>query len=175
VTVDNDGEMNDKGPSGPAGASGRVKDSPGVIALPPVLYLGTLLVGLLIHFFETVPLSTTPWIRLAGVVILASGILLARWGRRTMVTAGTNVIPNKPTLAIVTEGPFRYTRNPLYTGATLAYIGLALVFNSFWPLALLPPLLVVVHWGVVRREERYLEAKFGTQDLVYKESVRRWI
>ena len=57
----------------------------------------------------------------------------------------------------------------------LMCVGLALIFNSFWPLALLPPLLVVVHWGVVRREETYLEAKFGTQYLVYKESVRRWI
>jgi protein-S-isoprenylcysteine O-methyltransferase Ste14 len=175
VIVDNDGDMNDKGPSGPAGVSGRVKDSPGVIALPPVLYLGTLLLGLLIHFFKPVPLSTTPWIRLAGVLILASGIFLARWGRRTMVKAGTNVIPTKPTLAIVTQGPFRYTRNPLYIAATLAYIGLALLFNSFWPFALLAPLLVVMHCGVVRREERYLEAKFGTQYLVYKESVRRWI
>jgi len=172
--VNNEGNVEDKGAGAPR-VSGRVKDSPEVIAFPPVLYLGTLLSGLLIHFFEPVPLSTTPWIRLAGVFILASGIFLARWGRRTMVAAGTNVIPNKPTLAIVTEGPFRYTRNPLYIGATLAYVGLALIFNSFWPLALLPPLLVVVHWGVVRREERYLEAKFRTQYLVYKESVRRWI
>jgi protein-S-isoprenylcysteine O-methyltransferase Ste14 len=167
--------MNDKGPGAPAGGSGKVKDSPGVIALPPVLYLGTLLLGFVIHFFKPVLLSTAPWIRLAGAIILASGIFLARWGRRTMVKAGTNVIPNKPTLAIVTQGPFRYTRNPLYIGATLVYTGLALIFNSFWPLVLLPPLLVVMHLGVVRREERYLEAKFGTQYLDYKESVRRWI
>jgi protein-S-isoprenylcysteine O-methyltransferase Ste14 len=92
-----------------------------------------------------------------------------------MVRSGTNVIPNQPTLAIVTDGPFRYTRNPLYIGATLAYTGLALIFNSFWPLLLLPALLMVIHWGVVRREERYLEAKFGTLYLAYKDRVPRWL
>jgi len=150
-------------------------DSPGVIAFPPLLYVGTLLLGLLVHWFRPLHLSTTFWIRIAGAFILVLGAALARWGRNTMVRAGTNVIPNQPTLAIVTDGPFRYTRNPLYIGATLAYTGLTLIFNSFWPLLVLPPLLLVIHWGVVRREERYLEAKFGTLYLAYKQSVPRWL
>lgn len=153
----------------------KPKDAPQVIALPPVLYLGTLFLGLLIHIIRPLQVSPTPWIRVAGGVILVSGILLARWGRRTMVKAGTNVIPNKPTLVIVTDGPFQYTRNPLYVGATLVYTGLALIFNSFWPLVLLPALLAVMQRGVVRREENYLEAKFGKAYLDYKERVRRWI
>jgi protein-S-isoprenylcysteine O-methyltransferase Ste14 len=173
--VNNENHLSERKPSAPSTAPANIKDSPDVIALPPVLYLGTLFLGLLIHIFRPLQVSPTLWIRVAGAVIFVSGVLLARWGRRSMVKAGTNVIPNKPTLAIVTDGPFQYTRNPLYVGATLVYTGLALIFNSFWPFVLLPPLLVVMHWGVVRREESYLESKFGKPYLDYKERVRRWI
>jgi protein-S-isoprenylcysteine O-methyltransferase Ste14 len=92
-----------------------------------------------------------------------------------MLRAGTNVIPSKPSLVIVTNGPFRFTRNPLYLAATTAYLGLTLLFNTVWPLLLFAPLLLTVYWGIIRREERYLEAKFGDVYLAYKAKVRRWI
>jgi protein-S-isoprenylcysteine O-methyltransferase Ste14 len=92
-----------------------------------------------------------------------------------MRRAGTNILPNKPTLTIVTEGPFRFTRNPLYVTNALFYTGLTLVFNTPWPLLLLAPMLLVVHWGIIRREEEYLEAKFGDAYLAYKARVRRWL
>ena len=155
--------------------SGVLTDSPGVLVFPPAFFLGTLLLGLLLHLLWPAQLSTTPWVRIAEVGVMVAGILLAAWGRRTMVHAGTNVPPNKPTLAIVTSGPFRFTRNPLYLGATSVYVGLTLIFNAVWPFLLFVPMLLVIHWGVVRREERYLEAKFGDAYLDYKARVRRWL
>ena len=92
-----------------------------------------------------------------------------------MVRAGTNVPPNKPTVTIVTGGPFRFTRNPLYLGGTLVYLGFAMVLGSVWLLWLFVPMVLVLRWGIIHREERYLEAKFGEVYLAYKARVRRWL
>jgi protein-S-isoprenylcysteine O-methyltransferase Ste14 len=92
-----------------------------------------------------------------------------------MRRAGTNVRPSEPALAIVTDGPFRFTRNPLYLALTACYIGITLLANAAWPLVVLPFALVVTHYGIVRREERYLEAKFGTTYVAYMTRVRRWL
>jgi len=153
----------------------RKPDSPGVIMLPPVLYIGTSLFGVGLHFFKPVQLSSYVWVRIAGGALALSSGLMAQWAARTMKRAGTNILPTRPTLSIVTEGPFRFTRNPLYVTNALFYVGLTLVFNLVWPLVLLIPMLVTIDWGIVRREERYLEAKFGEAYLVYKARVRRWI
>ena len=91
-----------------------------------------------------------------------------------MRRAGTNVRPDKPTTAIVKDGPYRFTRNPIYLANTVLYVGVTLLFNAFWPLLTLVPFFLLLHWGVVRREERYLEARFGETYLDYKSRVRRW-
>jgi protein-S-isoprenylcysteine O-methyltransferase Ste14 len=156
-------------------ADGGSTDSLGVIVFPPALYAGTLLLGLLLHWLRPVHLASGLWIRIAGLAIAAAGGAVASGGSRTMHRAGTNVLPTKPTLAIVTDGPFRFTRNPLYLGNAIFYLGLALLFNALWPLVLFVPMLLVIHWGVIRREERYLEAKFGEAYLAYKARVRRWL
>ena len=77
-------------------------------------------------------------------------------------------------LAIVTEGPLRFSRNPLYLSLLGMYLGITLLFNALWPLLLVVPLLIVTHYGIIRREERYLEAKFGDPYRAYKARVRRW-
>ena len=92
-----------------------------------------------------------------------------------MKRAGTNIRPDQPTLALASDGPFRFTRNPLYIAVTGLYLGIALLVNALWPLVLLIPVLAVLRWGVVGREERYLEAKFGEPYRAYKARVRRWI
>jgi protein-S-isoprenylcysteine O-methyltransferase Ste14 len=92
-----------------------------------------------------------------------------------MREAGTNVLPSKPALTLVTSGPFRFTRNPLYVMNALVYLGLTLICNSAWLLGLFVPMLLVIYWGIIRREERYLEAKFGEAYLAYKARVRRWL
>jgi len=154
--------------------SEQVSDSPGVIAFPPLLYGGTLVVGLIIHFLApTRPFPALPARLLGGVLLVVSGALV-KWAKDTMRRAGTNVRPDQPATTIVVDGPFRFTRNPLYLGTTGLYIGVALLIDALWPLVLLVPLLVIVEWGVVRREERYLDAKFGSTYRAYRARVRRW-
>jgi protein-S-isoprenylcysteine O-methyltransferase Ste14 len=92
-----------------------------------------------------------------------------------MRRAGTNIRPDQPTLALVTDGAFRFSRNPLYLAAAGLYVGVALLVHALWPLVLLIPMLAVLQWGVVAREERYLEAKFGDAYRAYKARVRRWL
>jgi protein-S-isoprenylcysteine O-methyltransferase Ste14 len=101
--------------------------------------------------------------------------LLARSAEAAMKRAGTNIRPDQPTLAVVSDGPFRFTRNPLYLSLTGLYLGITLLADALWPLLLLVPVLVVLQWGVVAREERYLEAKFGEPYRAYKARVRRWV
>jgi protein-S-isoprenylcysteine O-methyltransferase Ste14 len=151
------------------------KDSPGVIIFPPLLYIGTLLLGLVLNYFWPMPLTSGKALRIAGAGLVVASGMVASWGARTMRRAGTNVLPAKPTLTIVTDGPFRFSRNPLYLANAIVFVGLALIFNAVWPLFLLVPMLCVVHRGIIRREERYLETKFGETYLAYKARVRRWI
>src|SRR5260221_6577511 len=94
-----------------------------------------------------------PWL---GLVPLLLGLVIAIPGRRALHAAGTNVDPSRPTTAIVTSGPFRFSRNPLYVGLTLLYSRLTLAFNTWWGFILLMPILVVMHRGDVLRQERYL-------------------
>ncbi len=149
-------------------------DSPGVIVFPPVLPLGTMLLSVLLNYMWPLQFPRMGWMKAAGGLLFILGLFLAGWSHRTMVRAGTNVPPNKPTLAIVTNGPFRFTRNPLYLGGTVAYIGLGLGLNLAWAPILLVPMLFLLNWGIISREERYLEKKFGETYRVYKARVPRW-
>ena len=92
-----------------------------------------------------------------------------------MKAAGTNVSPHNPTLAIVKCGPYRFTRNPLYVSLCLLQLGISLRLNDWIALSLTLVLFGMLHYGVVLREEIYLERKFGEEYLAYKRSVRRWI
>ncbi len=110
-----------------------------------------------------------------GVVLLAFGFILGLSALVQFWRKRTSVIPYRPTTAIIQSGPFRLTRNPVYLGDTLLYVGVALVMNTAWPLLLLPLVLLIVHRGVILREERYLEQKFGDEYISYRSRVRRWI
>ncbi|HKB11169.1 MAG TPA: isoprenylcysteine carboxylmethyltransferase family protein [Vicinamibacterales bacterium] len=145
-----------------------------MIALPPVLYAGAFLIVVVLQVIAPLRITTFAVGVTAGLALIAAGLALARWGRRTMVAAGTNVNPTLPSTAVVTSGPFRYTRNPLYVALTLFFLGLTLIANSYWGVVALAPLLVVMHFGVVRREERYLERKFGDGYRRYQSTVRRY-
>jgi protein-S-isoprenylcysteine O-methyltransferase Ste14 len=85
------------------------------------------------------------------------------------------VSPYKPTSALVVDGPYRYSRNPIYLADALIYIGISVVIDTLWPILLLPIALAVLQQGVIAREERYLERKFGDQYRQYQASVRRWL
>jgi protein-S-isoprenylcysteine O-methyltransferase Ste14 len=152
------------------------KDAPDIVLLPPVLVGGTLLIGLAIHYFawgrELLP---TTLARILGVFLFVAAGVLAHFAHLAMRRVGTNILPNKPTLAIATDGPFRFTRNPLYLAAIGVYLGITLWVNSVIMLLLAVPMIVVLHTGIVLREEHYLSTKFGASYEAYRSSVRRWI
>src|SRR5262245_4972804 len=108
---------------------------------------------------------------------LAIGLLsasLAIWAERVMKEAGTNVRPDRPSLTIVKGGPYRFTRNPMYLALCLLQAAVGLLLNGWVPLLFAVLLGLVLHFGVILREESYLEKKFGEQYLSFKRQVRRW-
>lgn len=150
-------------------------DTAGVIAFPPLIVVGTLVLGLIAHWiWPRHPFPSLPS-RVAGIVLVILGAAIVAWGAKTMRAAGTNIDPGQPALALVTTGAFRYTRNPLYLANVIIYIGTTLVVDALWPLVLLVPLVALLEWGVIRREERYLSRLFGEQYDAYRSRVRRWM
>ncbi len=150
-------------------------DSPGVIAPPPLIFLAALLVGFGLEYVWPSPSLGGPVGYPAGAVLLLAGLLVAISAVRGFKHAGTNVEPWHPATALVTGGFYRYTRNPMYVGLTLVYLGLTAAFSGLWTAAMLPLAHVILFYGVVAREERYMEDKFGAAYRDYKASVRRWI
>ncbi|MDP6404052.1 MAG: isoprenylcysteine carboxylmethyltransferase family protein [Alphaproteobacteria bacterium] len=111
----------------------------------------------------------------AALALLAMGLLIVVLALPKFRRAATPVRPDRPSTALISGGPYRFSRNPLYVALTLAYLGLAVALDSLWVLALLVPVLATMQVGVVAREERYLEAKFGDEYRAYKQTVRRWL
>lgn len=145
-----------------------------IIAPPPLIYLAGLGVALLLD--RQFPWEILPpfWAPL-GAVLLAGGLLLVYTAFLALRRARTAASPYQASTAIVSSGPFRFSRNPVYLGMTFMYTGIGLWRNSGWVLLCLPPLLMLMHYGVIRREERYLAAKFGEAYLRYQARVRRWL
>ncbi len=151
-------------------------DSAQVIAPPPLISFGTLGVGVIAHFiWQPFQLFPHTWIgHAAGWPVLVVGLLIFFWSVRTMRGAGEDVRVGKPTHAIVSHGPFSYSRNPIYVSMTLGYVGISLILDTFWPLTLLPGVLFIMHYGVIKREEHYLAKLFGNDYVKYQAQVRRW-
>jgi len=150
-------------------------DNPGVVAPPPLLYLGAFLIVLVCRWFWPLPIDTENRGLWPGLTVSALAVGAAIWGRRTMAAAGTNINPARPATTIVSSGPFRFSRNPLYLCLTQLYLGLTLAVNTWWGVVVLVPLIIVMHFGVVLREERYLERKFGDSYRQYRSRVRRYL
>ncbi len=159
-----------------AGGSGA-PDVAGVIALPPLIFLGFLAAATVLEAILPLPVSVAHSLAssAAGVALAAGGFVMIAMGTRRFTAAGTNIPPTLPTTALVVDGIYGRTRNPLYLGTTLIYLGLSVAAGSLWAIGLLVPLLWVINVGVVKREERYLERKFGDAYRAYKARVRRWI
>jgi protein-S-isoprenylcysteine O-methyltransferase Ste14 len=112
---------------------------------------------------------------LIGLVLFLAGIFLAAWSVRTFRRAHTDVLTSQPASTIVTNGPYGFSRNPIYVGMFLGLSGFAIAFNTLWFLAVLVAMVFVIRFGVIAREEIYLESKFGARYLDYKARVRRWL
>jgi protein-S-isoprenylcysteine O-methyltransferase Ste14 len=153
------------------------KDTPGVIAPPPLLYAGALGIGLAIDFLGVRVATGAPAALryVVAIVLFGAAAALAASALLRFRRAGTHAEPWRPTTAVVTHGVYAFTRNPMYVGMACLYLAVAVALDSVVALILLVPLLVVVRYGVIAREERYLEAKFGDEYRRYKQAVRRWI
>jgi len=145
---------------------------------PPFLFLGALGLGCLLSLFLPVGpgFGSANGLALAvGLALVAIGFALAALSVRRFHLAGTSVVPGETSTALVVEGPYHLTRNPIYIGFVLAYFGLAVMLTSVWVLLLLIPVLIVLQRGVVEREEIYLERQFGEAYRKYKARVPRWL
>ncbi len=150
-------------------------DTAGIRVPPPVYYIAAFLVGVALELIF--PTSWPPFgVRLA-VALIGGGAWLALDGAATVLfrRAGTSMVPMNTTTALVTSGPYRLTRNPMYVGMACLYIALAFAFGVIWALVFLPAVIVVIDRFVIAREEPYLERKFGQAYRDYKARVRRWL
>jgi protein-S-isoprenylcysteine O-methyltransferase Ste14 len=150
------------------------RDAPGVIALPPLIYLAALAVGFGLD--ALLPSASVPralaWP--VGGILLAAGLGLMVSFLVAFHRAQTPVDVRQATTAIVTTGPYRLTRNPAYVAMALTYAAIAVITSALWAFLPLVAALVLVDRGVIAREERYLERKFGEEYLRYKAGTRRW-
>jgi protein-S-isoprenylcysteine O-methyltransferase Ste14 len=150
-------------------------DNAGVLAPPPVIYAGTALAAVALHWIAPQPLPGEEFRLAVGPILAVLSVVLAVASIRRFRKAGTNVRPWEPTTTIVDTGPYRFTRNPMYLGLTGLYVGIGLIVGNLWFAVLFPPLIIVMQRGVILREEVYLARKFGEPYLSYKAKVRRWI
>jgi protein-S-isoprenylcysteine O-methyltransferase Ste14 len=162
----------------PAGQQVTDTGTAGVIARPPLLFLGALLIGFVLDRLLRLPIAV-PGIDLAHWIIGGSliliGLALGAVGIRNFSRAGTPVRSIHPTRALVTTGIHGWTRNPIYLGMFLIYGGIGVAAQSPWILILTLPLAITIRYGVVAREEAYLERRFGDAYRNYKARVRRWV
>jgi protein-S-isoprenylcysteine O-methyltransferase Ste14 len=150
-------------------------DKAGVAAPPPLVYLVAIVIGAVLERVWRWRLSAARWTSTLGALLIAVAIVLFVWAVREFSRARTSPKPHEPTTAIVASGPFAFTRNPIYMSFTLVQLGVALLAQSGWILVLLVPALLFIQLGVIAREERYLESKFGDEYLRYRRTVRRWL
>ncbi len=149
-------------------------ETAGVWVPPPLVYAAGVAVGLWLH--GRYPIDVLPaGIRPVGWILIAAGVLLSASAIRLFRKAGTTVNPRRPVHALVTHGPYRVTRNPMYLALAFVTAGVALVATSLWTLVLLAVVLVVIQRIVIRPEEQYLRRRFGAEYEGYAARVRRWI
>jgi protein-S-isoprenylcysteine O-methyltransferase Ste14 len=147
-----------------------------VMIRPPIAWAVAVLAGLALDWL--MPLAFIPgaipagWL---GVLVFALALALFAWAIATMTRAGSSVPTGRPTTTIVDTGPYRFTRSPIYLSMLVGLIGLAIAVNSLWLLLTLVPFALVIRYGVVAREEAYLERKFGDLYRRYRARVRRWL
>jgi len=148
------------------------------IRRPPFLYLACLVLGFFLDRLLPLPLTFPEltflcWTAGGGLILIGVAIMVA--GARNFSRAATPVPSNQPVRALVTTGIHGRSRNPIYVGMLLLYAGIGIAARSPWVLILALPLVIILHFGVVAREETYLEQRFGDAYRAYKARVRRWL
>jgi len=147
-----------------------------VVIRPPLAWGLAVIAGLALNWLAPLPFLPADlpagWL---GAIVFVFALALLAWAIVTITRAGSNVPTNLPTTTIVESGAYRFTRNPIYLGMFLGLIGLAIAFDNLWLLIMLVPFALVIRYGVVAREEAYLERKFGDVYRGYRSRVRRWL
>jgi protein-S-isoprenylcysteine O-methyltransferase Ste14 len=157
-------------------ANTQARQGARVIFIPPPLYYAAGLAGGgAINSVVTLPLGGRPATTLAGVAVAALGLALTFAGVAAVVRHRTTIVPHHPVSTLLTDGAYRLSRNPMYTGLAIVYLGVTLLLNSWWPLTLWPLVIVAVRQLVIRPEERYLTQRFGPTYTDYQSQVRRWL
>ena len=151
-------------------------DTAQVLVRPPLMWALAAVIGIALAWLAPWPFvpAAVPavWVG-AALVVLAVALFV--WAITTMTRAGSNVPTSRPTTTIVDAGPYGFTRNPIYLGMMLSLVGLAIAFDSIWSLIALVLFFLVIRFGVVAREEAYLDRKFGDVYRGYRTRVRRWL
>jgi protein-S-isoprenylcysteine O-methyltransferase Ste14 len=152
-------------------------DHPGVIAPPPLILLASISAAILVQYFLPEIQLQIGWLmrHILALILVMVGVGLEISAFLAFRKAKTNVAPWKPAKALAPDGPYRFTRNPMYLGMALLHIGIAVYLNSPIVLAMAVVFVFIIHFGVIIREERYLTAKFGEDYLSYKRRIRRWL
>lgn len=149
-------------------------DVPGVITHPPIILAASMAVGAGIH--QLAPLTIdVEWHRGIGLVIVALGFLLSLWSVIVLVMRGVNPDPFKPTAALITTGPYRFSRNPIYVAYLVMQAGIGVWIGWAWIVLTIALSIPALLNGAIRREERYLEERFGDAYVAYASGVRRWL
>ncbi len=148
-------------------------DAPNVTTLPPTLVLIHIAAGIALNWIFPVAIwHSWGWL---GLILLAAAFAVTKWSKDIFQKAGTNVAPNKPATAIVQNGPYQYSRNPMYVCMIVGFFGLALLAGGLMMLLVVIPLFVILDRKIIAPEETYLTEKFGEEYKNYKVKVRRWL
>lgn len=140
-----------------------------------MIYVAALFGGLALDCVWPIRLLSTWSAYLVGTLLLIASVLIIPSVFRRFRRARTSFNVRKPATALITDGPYRFSRNPAYVSLTLLYLGVALLLNNVWVVLLVLPALLVMDLWIVRSEERHLEERFGEQYVCYKNTVRRWV
>jgi protein-S-isoprenylcysteine O-methyltransferase Ste14 len=150
-------------------------DNPRVRVPPPLFYALALLVGFFLNRKWPLPAGDGALIILFASAICVAAVALSASSVRMFRRSRTSIVPVRPATALVVSGPYRFTRNPMYVGLAMLTFGLALFMNTWWPILLLVPVVLVVQKFVILREEAYLTRRFGDDYVAYMRRVRRWV
>jgi protein-S-isoprenylcysteine O-methyltransferase Ste14 len=150
-------------------------DAPNVKIIPPLIYLAGIILGLLVSVWMPTRVVANPAAWIIGGILIVCGAVLAGAAIVRFKGAGTTIRPDRAASSLVIAGPYKITRNPMYLGLAIVYLGIAISDQSLWALILLPVVLIIIQHWVIEPEEAFLERRFGSDYRSYKGNVRRWL
>jgi protein-S-isoprenylcysteine O-methyltransferase Ste14 len=153
----------------------ETSDNPGVRVPPPALYALAVLGGYLLNRRWPLPIADGVVVQMAAWALIVVWLALTVSSIGTFRRSRTSIVPIRPATTLVIAGPYRFTRNPMYVGLAMLTVAIGLFMDSWWPIVLLLPVLLVVRVFVIAPEERYLERRFGADYVGYTQRVRRWL